>query len=358
MSTLDLWIAGILLGYVAWALSLGRKREPLPPPADLPGIVHRRFQFAGFGWMGAGLAFLAVLVVGALFYRGESVPADALVRKAERIECVERMRSMIAEASDAESSAVMSVDAKEAQESVDRSRAAIHETAKAEEALGKSLGEDGRAKKALSEFDASFSEFERIGRELGSLAPKNTNEEARQLAFGPAADAVDRMDGAAARIVAKSVSAQDATRFALGAVVAARRIQTLLPLHIAEATDAGMDRIESRMDESEREARRDLDDLRGQPGLATDGDVSALATAFESFREVRARILALSRENTNVRSLEIAAGKLRAAKIRCQDALDELQRSIHDAPVPGVRAAPPFNPRRLRSESPGDGVHS
>ncbi len=358
MSTLDLWVAGILLGYVAWALSLGGRSRRPPRPADTPGIVHRRSRFAGFGWSGAGIGFLAILVVGARFYRGESAPADALVRKAERIECVERMRSMIAEASDAQSSAVMSVDAKEAQDSVDRSRAAIQETAKAEETLGRDLGDDGRAKKALTEFEASFSEFERVGRELGSLAPKNTNEEARQLAFGPAADAVDRMDGAAARIVAKSATAQDATRLALGAVVAARRIQTLLPLHIAEASDAGMDRIESRMDEAEREALRDLDDLQALPGLATDGDVSALAKAFESFRAARARILALSRENTNVRSLQIAAGKLRAAKIRCQDALDELQRSIHDAPVPGVRAAPPFNPRRLRSETPSDGVHS
>jgi hypothetical protein len=358
MSTLDLWVAGILLGYVAWALSLGRKRQPLPRPADQHGIVHRRIPFAGFAWTGVGVGFLAVLALGALRYRGDSAPADALVKKAERIECVERMRSMVAEASDAESSAVMSVDAKEAQESVDRSHVAIQETAKAEEALGKSLGDDGRSKKALSEFEASFSEFERVGRELGSLAPKNTNEEARQLAFGPAAEAVDRMDGAAARIVANNARSRDAARLALGAVVAARRSQALLPLHIAEASDAGMDRIESRMDEAEREARRDLDDLQGLPGLATDGDVSALATAFESFRGVRARILALSRENTNVRSLEIAAGKLRAAKIRCQDALDELQRSIHDAPVPGVRAAPPFNPRRLRSESPGDGVHS
>jgi len=110
--------------------------------------------------------------------------------------------------------------------------------------------------------------------------------------------------------------------------------------------------------EADREARRDLDDLQALPGLATDGDVAALASAFESFRQVRAKILSLSRENTNVHALEIAAGKMRAAKIRCQDALDELQRSIHDAPVPGVHAAPPFNPRRLRSESPGDGVHS
>lgn len=358
MSTLDLWVAGILLGYVAWALSLGRKREPLPRPANRHGIVHRRIPFAGFGWTGIGVGFLAVLVFGARFYRGESAPADALVRKAERIECVERMRSMIAEASDAESSAVMSVDAKDAQESVDRSRAAIQETARADEALGRSLGDDGHAKKALSDFEASFAEFERVGRELGSLAPKNTNVQARELAFVEGAEAVDRMDGAAARVVGKDASSRDSIRLALGVVVAARREQALLPVHIAEASDSGMDRIESRMDEADREARRDLDDLRVLPGLATDGDVAALASAFESFRQVRAKVLALSRENTNVHALEIAAGKLRAAKIRCQDALDELQRSIHDAPVPGVRAAPPFNPRRLRSESPSDGVHS
>jgi len=358
MSTLDLWVAGGIFGYVAWALSLGRKHAPLPRPADLHGVAHERFRFAGLGWTSVGVAFLAILIFAARFYRGDSAPADALVRKAERIECVERMRSMIAEASDAQSSAVMSVDAKDAQESVDRSRAAIQETAKAEGELGRTLGDDGHARKALSDFEASFSEFERVGRELGSLAPKNTNVQARELAFVEGAEAVDRMDAAAARVVGKNASSRDAIRLALGVVVATRREQALLPVHIAEASDSGMDRIESKMDEADREARRDLDDLQALPGLATDGDVAALASAFESFRQVRAKILALSRENTNVHALEIAAGKMRAAKIRCQDALDELQRSIHDAPVPGVHAAPPFNPRRLRSESPGDGVHS
>jgi hypothetical protein len=351
MRILDALVGLAILGYVAWALWIGGEGAPAVRPSAAADTERIRIRFSGLGWTSAGLAFLAILVlVSRHFGGGESGPADALASKAEKIELVERMRSMIAEASDAESAAVMSVDAKDVQESVDRSRAALQETAKAKAALGPTLGDDGRAKKALSEFEASFAAFERIGRELGSLAPKNTNGEARELAFGPAAEAVDRMDEAGARI-AKSASSPDAIRLALGAVVAARRVQVLLPLHIAEASDAGMDRIETRMAEANREAREDLAGLEALPGLANDGDLSGLASAYGSFGEIQSRILALSRENTNVHSLEIASVKMRAAKIRCQDALDELQRAIRDAQVKGVRPPPPFNPRRLRPEA-------
>jgi hypothetical protein len=355
MTLLDVCVGAVLVGYIAWALTLSSRLSPPPRPVDRPGNGGAQPRFGSLGWTAGGVAFLALLVFVGRNFGGATGSAEALVRKAERIELVERMRSMIAEACDAESSAVMSADAKDARASVDRSRAAIEETAKAEAALGRNLEKEDGAKKALEDFERSFAEFEQVGRELGSLAPKNTNGEARDLASGPAAEAVDRMDVAAARLAAKN---GNAARLALGAVVAARRAEVLLPLHIAEASDAGMDRLESRMDEADREARRDLDELRALPAVVDDADYASLSSAFQSFRDVRARILALSRENTNVRSLEIAAGKLRAAKIRCQDALDELQRSIHDAPVPGVRATPPFNPRRLRAETPSDGVHS
>ena len=89
-----------------------------------------------------------------------------------------------------------------------------------------------------------------------------------------------------------------------------------------------------------------FDGLAAQPGLRADPDLAAARSSYARFTEMRTQILALSRENTNVRSLAISLDQKRKAMWMCQDALHALQQEIAGEPTPIA----PANPRSMRAE--------
>ncbi len=64
-------------------------------------------------------------------------------------------------------------------------------------------------------------------------------------------------------------------------------------------------------------------------------------TQFALFNEIRAQIIKLSRENTDVRSVAIALNQKRKVTLMCQDALAALEQAIQQEPV----AKAPVSPR-------------
>ena len=54
------------------------------------------------------------------------------------------------------------------------------------------------------------------------------------------------------------------------------------------------------------------------------------------FSEIKAQIIKLSRENTNVRSLAISLNQKRKVMLMCQDALAALEQAIQQEPIAGV----------------------
>src|SRR5262245_60774487 len=121
MGFLDVCVVAGVAGFLAWALKLGIELAPSARTQRFRSVGDRPGT-SSLVWTSAGAVLTALLVVVAWRFRAEPTSTQALVRQAERIELVERMRSMIAEACDAESAAVMSADAGRAREAVDRSR--------------------------------------------------------------------------------------------------------------------------------------------------------------------------------------------------------------------------------------------
>jgi hypothetical protein len=76
-----------------------------------------------------------------------------------------------------------------------------------------------------------------------------------------------------------------------------------------------------------------------------DTDLATATSAYARFSEVRAKIIPLSRENTNVRSLAISLDQKRKVMFLCQDALASLEQAISEEPIPGVNYGTPTNPR-------------
>jgi hypothetical protein len=243
----------------------------------------------------------------------------------------------------------MAVTDQDSQAFADQARVATAEVERLRTTLGESLAPTTgqKEKELLARFSACFADYQRIDRDLLALAVKNTNIKAFAMAFGPAAQAAQETDSALARFLAKhAVSPQKMLLLAAGAQAAVLRLETRLAPHIAEQSDQKMDELEALMAKDDREVRAAFDNLAAQPDLRPDSDLATARVSYARLNQVRAQILALSRENTNVRSLAISLDQKRKTMLMCQDALYALQQEIAGEPTPVT----PANPRRLRSE--------
>jgi hypothetical protein len=158
------------------------------------------------------------------------------------------------------------------------------------------------------------------------------------------------MDAALVRVVAKHADAPDAKRamamaMAAEARIGVLRVQVLLAPHIAEESDEKMDRMEVSMSKEEAQVRKALDGLTALVKREGESDLRTATSQFARYQEIKARILALSRENTNVRSLALSLNQKRNALALCLDALGALKVAILDEPIAGVTYNRPPKPR-------------
>ena len=257
------------------------------------------------------------------------------------------MQLALSSASEAEKSAVLAITDRDSQIFADQARAATAVVERERGELLKTGGTKGE-KDLLAQFSQAFTEFQRVDADLLSLAVKNTNIKAYSLAFGPAADQVGAMNAALSRIVAANADSPEAKRvmlLAFGAEIAVLRIQTLLAPHIAEENDRKMYRMEALMAREDDRIRKDLAGLAAHPLVSGDPDLTQAASHYALFCKIRTQILALSRENTNVRSLAISLNEKRKVMLLCQATLDALRQAILDEPIAGVTYGQPARPR-------------
>jgi len=311
-----------------------------------------------FLWMVAGAVILLVVILLVLHFKVTANPAQQLAFKARRADLAGRMRLTLASASEAEKNAVLAVTDQDSLAFADQARMATAEVERESKELGELLATGGTQdeKDILAQFSREFVKLKLIDDDLLGLAVKNTNIKAYGLAFGPAADTLTELNAALARLVEKSAGSADDRNVAMlvfGAQTAALRIQILLAPHIAEESNAKMDELESRMAGEDQLVRKDLDSLAGLQEFHGDPDLETAESGYARFSEIRKQILALSRENSNVRSLAISLGQKRTVLLLCQDALSALQDAILKEPVEGYEYG--FNPRSLQTDKTGAG---
>lgn len=179
----------------------------------------------------------------------------------------------------------------------------------------------------LQEFGTRFAEYQKLDRRILDLAVENTNLKAQRLSFGPAQAAADAFRDSLEAIAPKTdpwrVKAAIAT-----AVAAVREIQALQAPHIAEPEDASMARLETRMAAAEAVARNALTTLGPLVQPASRAQLTAAGTSLDRFMALNAQILALSRRNTNVRSLELSLDEKRTLTRPCEESLRGLQAAL------------------------------
>jgi hypothetical protein len=191
----------------------------------------------------------------------------------------------------------------------------------------------------LEEFSSRFAEYRALDRSILDLAVENTNLKAARLSFGPAQEAADAFRDSV-EAVAPLAQANDAWRvkaLIATAVASVREIQVLQAPHIAEADDAAMTRIEKRMVTSEAAARSALEMLASLVPPASRPRLAAATAALDRFTGLNTQIIALSRRNTNVRSLALSLGKKRMLSATCEDSLRALQDALAKRGFPATR---------------------
>ena len=182
----------------------------------------------------------------------------------------------------------------------------------------------------LDAFATRFAQYQALDADILPLAVENTNIKAQRLSFGPASEAVrafrQSIDSAGRMAAAKNVSTVDALIARAGAAVL--EVQVVQARHIAESDETAMSNMEAAMAASEAAARKALDSLKG---LLPPGAAAPLATAAENlarFTAINAEIVALSRRNSNVRSLALSLGKKRTVTAEGEDLLRALEDSL------------------------------
>jgi hypothetical protein len=181
----------------------------------------------------------------------------------------------------------------------------------------------------LQDFVSRYAEYDAIDRRILDLAVENTNLKAQRLSFGPGAEAADALRDALTGL--KASAPADRWRvdaLAMSAVAAVREIQALEAPHIAEADDAAMARIEQRMTTAEKSARQAIDQLRPLLDSASQPKLVTATADLDRFMSIHAQVIALSRRNTNVRSLAMSLQDKPAIAAACEDRLRSLQDAL------------------------------
>jgi len=225
-----------------------------------------------------------------------------------------------------EASAAAAAEARKARQVVDRN---LERLRGALVSLG--YADDARQ---LDAFEARYQEYRRLDDEILPLAVENTNLKAQRLSFGPSRAAADAFRAA---LDAAARSNPRAGALAARAGAAVYEIQVLQAPHIAEAGEASMASMEQRMTASESAARAALGELARVLGANAGRPLADAATALDRFTQVNAEIVALSRRNTNVRSLALSLGRKRMVTAECDDQLRVLEQALAGHPSGATR---------------------
>jgi hypothetical protein len=191
----------------------------------------------------------------------------------------------------------------------------------------------------LAAFQERFAQYRTLDRQILALAVENTNLKAQRLSFGPVRRAADDLSAALDAIVAAAPSADRCRNGELSsrAKLAVREIQILQAPHIAESQDTEMDKLEKDMASRQSVARSALGSLAAHAPAAAHDSLERAKAALDEFDRDSRELIALSRTNTNVRSLELALRQKPALTTACDESLAALEAALAKEGFSGTR---------------------
>jgi hypothetical protein len=277
---------------------------------------------------------LAVLVLIGLKFKAANHDLENLVaRTVKKQEILSRMRINLFKSVHIEKGAVMA-------DTDEMSRALASESVQTADAvdgdlveLSKIIDEDNvdKEKMLLRDFNNCWDSLRKIDQVLLDFAVENTNIKASILSFSKGSKAIESFERDLESLMSSdSPSGQDSrvVRLASEALTAGCKVHYLQAPHIAAAFDAEMDKIEAQIAILNNQVRTSLEKLEPLVPDAQKPLLSRAISAYAEFEAVTAEVIRLSRQNTNIKSLELSLGRKRNVTSQCDEILADLQAVI------------------------------
>lgn len=264
---------------------------------------------------------------------GDILFEPVFVNDVKKIQLVSEMRVNLNASVEAEKSAVLADTDEASRAYADQALTLSAVVEKDREALGKLIEAEkmGREVDLFHEFSACWERFQQIDQELLPLSVENTNLKAYELSYDSAQKAVNRLEETLNALMNSGASNENCCKIhdlAMRVLVAALKIHALQAPHIAESSREKMDEIETTMQTQNALVARSWDALSFLMKPKSKPLIDAAGTAYAEFWGLNTEIIALSRQNSNVRSLAISLGRKRNATAECQDALAALEQAV------------------------------
>jgi hypothetical protein len=305
---------------------------------QLPNGKGRSAVLWGIG-ISVGLLLFAVI---SKYYLPPVSLEDTYKNIVTKSETVSQLRINLLNSVEMEKNAVMAVTDEESQKFADQSLAA---SAAVEQNLKflRSLTDPAPLpdeQKLLLEFNTCWTELRQLDQVILEFAIQNTNLKAASLSQEKGTEAMRRFDDTLEGIIRSYAGTQNegqVTRLSYQAIIAGLKNFNLHSSHIAEASDEKMDRIETQMKAAENEAANALDELAVVVGEERRDALLQAKAAFSEFMDVTATVIKLSRQNSNIKSLELSLGKKRKVAAQCNEVLAAFHETIQNRTFKATR---------------------
>jgi hypothetical protein len=309
------------------------------PTVNLPLPLERQARRAASRHRSSAFALTALAMLAAVVSAGCDLNM-ALHRVADARRLASDLLAQFTRAADAGNRAVMA-DTDEASVAFAREARQAGEAVRADaDSLTRLLAELRFEEEAalLKQFDTRFAEYHALEATILDLAVENTNLKAQRLSHTSARESADAFRDALERVLPRDpAESWHVKALAASALASVRDIQALQAPHIAEPDDAVMTDLEKQMAKAESAARKALEALAGLIGPASGAPLAAAVAALDRLMALNAEIVALSRRNTNVRSLALAMNQKRAVTVKCEESLHALRDALAKRGFTGTR---------------------
>jgi hypothetical protein len=285
---------------------------------------------------GIGICFgLLLFTVISIYYNYNPSMSlgDTYKNIVKKREVLSQMRVNLLKSVEMEKNAVMAQTDEESQVFADQSLAASAAVEQDQKQLNSLIDaapmQDER--NLVIEFNNCFTELRKLDQVILELAVQNTNLKAASLSMEKGAEAMRRFEHALEDVMRPYLGAQNEGRVArlvCHAMTSAWKIYNLHSFHIAEASDEKMDQIERQMKAEENAASKSLEELSGIVGEKRRQALLQAKMGFTEFMEVTAKVINLSRQNSNVKSLELSFGRKRKVAAQCDEILVTFQEAV------------------------------
>lgn len=271
------------------------------------------------------LALLAAILGGLWFFGRDRGEQTAFRQTLHMTQLAQQLEAALHAAAQSEKQAVMAETDDESRRYAQEARSATDKVAALLAELKQLPLRAPQETDLVARFEASFAEYLKADEDVLGLAVQNTNLKAFALSFGEATATLDELEQALRPLLAAANNEKQA-RQAQRALTEALRIQALHAPHILEKTDARMDALDKAMAASDTAVRTALAALGKQGAGALE--------VYERYWKLTGEIAALSRQNTNVRSLALSLERKTKVLAACDEALRVLEEEIRGRMAP------------------------